>query len=491
MPRLLLTCLIVLSALPAPAEPPAATLQPLVRAVDLNLGDSCQVELCDGGKAAVKLLELKETCDELRSAVREARVRVQVNGQEGWLTCSNYRLPQTLGGVRIDCPITKGFTANSSSDAWGLRSDARLRLWSAGSPTVRPDTFVYPARQRWFASSTQMANEPCYVNACDTPGLRRVYYHYGLDFGGCEGLTEVVAATDGLVVSCGASKLDGYDGTPVKPRYDVVYILDARGWYYRYSHFFAIDESIKPGLTIKAGTRLGLVGKEGGSGGWTHLHFDIFCRQPSGLWGCQEAYPFAWEAYLREHKPSLVAVARPHHLIYAGQTIILDGSRSWSAEGKIASYEWTFCDGTKAAGPQVARKYDKSGYFSEVLKVTDQAGRTEYDFAIVHVHDRDKPKQFPPTIHVTYHPTLSLRAGQAITFKVRTFATTDGEEMWDFGDGSPPQKTRSDGNVKQLAKDGYAVLKHAYAKPGQYVVRVQRTNSHAQTATGHVCVCVE
>ncbi len=492
MPTRPLTCLTVLAlALPILAEPPTPTLQPLVRSIDLNLGESRELELCDGSKATVKLLELKETCDDLRQAVRDARVRVEVNGREGWLTCSTYRLPQELGGVRIDCPVTRGFTANSSSDAWGLRSDARLRLWPARSPLVRPDTFRYPVRQRWFASSTQMANEPCYVNACDDPKVRRIYYHYGLDFGGCEALTEVVAATDGLVVSVGPARLDGHEGTPVKPRYDVVYILDARGWYYRYSHFFAIDASNKPGMTIKAGARLGLLGKEGGSGGWTHLHFDIFCRQPSGLWGCQEAYAFAWEAYLREQKPGLIAVARPHHLIWTGETVTLDGSRSWSAEGGIVSYEWTFCDGTKASGATVRRTYDKSGYYSEVLKVTDSAGHSEYDFAIVHVHDRDKAKPFPPAIHATWHPTQGLHAGDEITFKVRTFATTDGEETWDFGDNSPPQQSKSDGNVKQLAKDGYAVLKHRYAKPGQYLVRVRRTDRHGQTATGHVCVQVE
>ena len=91
----------------------------------------------------------------------------------------------------------------------------------------------------------------------------------------------------------------GYDETPVKPRYDVVYLLDARGWYYRYSHLHTIDPAIKPGAKVKMGQRVGLLGKEGGSGGWSHLHFDITGRQPSGKWGIIEGYAFLWEAYLR------------------------------------------------------------------------------------------------------------------------------------------------------------------------------------------------
>ncbi len=67
--------------LPLQAQPPA-TLQPLLRAVDLNVGDSREIELADGAKAHVKLLDLKETRDDLRQAVRRAEVLVEVNRHE-------------------------------------------------------------------------------------------------------------------------------------------------------------------------------------------------------------------------------------------------------------------------------------------------------------------------------------------------------------------------------------------------------------------------
>ncbi len=470
-------------------ELPKSEIEPLVRVADLDLGESREVELCDGSKATVRVLKLEEVSDSVRDAVRKARVQVDVNGKSVWLTSANYELPKTVAGVRIDCPVTRGYRENSNKDAWGLKCDVRLRLWPADSPLIRPGTFVYPVKQRWFATDTQMANEPCYVNACEKPSVRKIYYHYGLDFGGCEGLVEVVAATDGLVVSSGKERLPGYEDTPVRPRYDVIYVLDGRGWFYRYSHLLEIDKHIRPGTKVTAGQRLGLLGKEGGSGGWTHLHFDVFCRMPSGKWGCQEAYGFAWEAYQRQHRPKLIAVARPHHVVWAGETVTLDATRSWASEG-IDRYQWTFTDGSKAKGPTIRRAYPDPGYFSEILKVTDASGQIDYDFAVVHVLDRKRPEPLPPTIHVAYAPTTGIEPGDHVTFKVRTFGTTEGEETWDFGDDSPTTTSKSDGNVQSLAKDGYAAVRHRYRKPGHYLVRVERRDRHDRRAISHVRISV-
>ena len=93
--------------------------------------------------------------------------------------------------------------------------------------------------------------------------------------------------------------------------------------------------------------------------------------------------------------------------------------------------------------------------------------------------DRAHPEHAPPSIHVTYCPTFGLKPGDEVTFKVRTFGTTDGEETWDFGDGSPAAKTRSDGNVEDAAKDGYAMSGTATPGPGQYIVTVRRTDPSA------------
>jgi len=474
------------------AEDQLQRIEPLVRVVDLSVGESAEVMLCDGSTASVKLLDLDETRDDVCFAVRRAEVTVEVNGKKAKLVSATYNLPKLVGDVQIDCSITKGYNENGTPSFWGLEKDARLRLWPKGSPLLRAGTFVYPVKQRWFATNTQMANDPVHVDGGDQPGERKIYYHSGLDIGGSEGLVEVVAATDALVVSVGETVLDGHkDDTPVSPRYDVVYLQDARGWYYRYSHLKQIDERIVPGRVISKGDRIGLLGKEGGSGGWSHLHFEIKSRQPSGKWGTQEGYAFLWEAYQQQYQPPLTAVARPHHAIWAGDSVTLDGSKSRSRAGKITSYLWRFGDGTTAEGARVERTYKKPGRYSEVLQVTDDAGAVSYDFAVVVVADREHPERKTPSIHPNYYPTMGIEPGDEITFKVRTFNTTHGKETWNFGDGSPEVQVQSDGNAVKLAPGGYAVATHAYKKPGDYIVHVQRTNEHGVTAEGHLHVHVQ
>lgn len=478
------------------AEPAAMALQPtLHRTVDLNIGESVDLKLSDGKPTTIKVVELKETRDSPRDAVRRAEVTVEVNGTRQQLVSATYHLPTTIAGVRIDCPITKGYYTNTNSDAWGLVKDVRLRIWPADSPLIEPEEFEYPVKQRWFATATQMANEPTYVDGVERPAVRKIYYHSGEDIGGAEGMVDVVAATDGLVVSSGLDVLEEHRRTkenesPVAQRYDVVYLLDARGWYYRYSHLQTIDPTILPGRVIRKGDRIGILGKEGASGGWSHLHFEIKSRQPSGKWGTQAAYGLLWEAYLRQYKPALIAVARPHHLLWAGETTVLDGSRSWSGSGAIARFEWILTDGSKAAGARIERIYTKPGQYSEILQVTDSAGYIDYDFAIVQVLDRAHPDRVPQGIHATYAPTMDLKPGDPITFQVRSFGPIAGNETWNFGDGTPPVEVRSDGNIKALAKDGYARTVHRYAKPGQYLVSVQSTNDREETATARLVVRV-
>jgi hypothetical protein len=299
----------------------------------------------------------------------------------------------------------------------------------------------------------------------------------------------VIAATDGTVVSAGKAVLPGYKDPPVAARHDVVYVRDSRDWYYRYSHLKTIE--VKPGDKVKMGRKIGLLGKEGASGGWSHLHFDVKSRQPSGKWGTEDGYAFLWEAYQRQYKPQLIAVARPHHLIWAGEKVTLDGSRSWSAAGKIDRYVWTFTDGTQATGPRVEHTYEKPGEYSEILKIVDAKGNVDYDFAVALVIEKATEGKFSSTIHASYAPTFDIHPGDPITFKVRTFFTDPAGETWDFGDGSPPVKVRSDGNAKPHAPDGYAETVHRYAKPGHYLVRVEQIGKNGIKNTARLHVTVE
>jgi murein DD-endopeptidase MepM/ murein hydrolase activator NlpD len=479
----LLLAVLALAAAPQPA------VRPLFASVDLGVGERAVVALPDGSRATVRVIDLVEPRDRFRSAVRDARVIVDVNGERGELVSGAYRLPQTVGGVQIDAPATGGLNTNATGDNWGLEKAVRLRLWPAGSRWIEPDRFRYPARQRWFASGTQMSNEPTFVDGGELPNTKTVYYHSGLDIGGAEGLVDVVAATDGLVVSSGTARLPGHEDTPVAPRYDVVYLLDDRGWYYRYSHLKTIDGAVRPGARVAMGQLIGMLGKEGGSGGWSHLHFEIKSRQPSGRWGTEDGYAFLWQAYLDEFRPDVIAVARPHRLAAVGEPVELDGARSWARRGAL-QHRWQLSDGTTAAGPRIVRQYSRPGTYSEVLEVTTDDGERAYDFAVVQVLDPADATAIPPTIQAAFAPTMNVAAGSPVTFKVRTFRTRDGEETWNFGDGTPPVKVRSDGNANIHDPNGFAVVEHRYDRPGDYVASVTRTNARGLAATAHLWVRV-
>lgn len=462
-------------------------IDPLVRVVDLNVGEEQEITLSDGSTATVKLLALEEHRDPIRLAVRSSDLKLLVNGEEVHLRGGSYLLPLPVGEVKIDCPVTKGLNSNGTPAFWGLKKDARFRLWPAESPLIRPGTMIYPVKQDWLATRTWFDNEP--VDGGNTV-IKKIYYHSGLDIGASEGLVEVIAATDGLVVQRGEEILEGHaDGKPTAARADVVYLLDGRGWYYRYSHLKEIDPAIQTGNVIKMGTRIGVAGKEGASGGWSHLHFEIKSEQPSGEWGTQAGYAIMREICIRDEGLEIIANARPAHFIVAGQETELDGTRSWSAAGDL-NYEWQFDDGSVERSARFAKVYPQPGFFTETLKVTDAAGNVDYDFASVVVLDPNDMEHYPPSLNANFHPSQNLKIGDEITFKVRGFRMEGGEEHWDFGDGSPAQTTASPGNSEPHDPDGYAEIKHTYDKPGDYIVTVKRTSKDGYPATTRLHVAI-
>src|SRR5579871_3988106 len=86
---------------------PTVAQQPLFRVVDLDVGATERVQMSDGTSATVKLVSTSETRDRVRSAIRDARVDVVINGARATLSCGNYRLPVAVGGVQVDCEVTK------------------------------------------------------------------------------------------------------------------------------------------------------------------------------------------------------------------------------------------------------------------------------------------------------------------------------------------------------------------------------------------------
>jgi hypothetical protein len=166
----------------------------------------------------------------------------------------------------------------------------------------------------------------------------------------------------------------------------------------------------------------------------------------------------------------------------------------WGAAGRQGmKYEWSFDDGTKATGAKVKHVYAKPGRFRPTLKVTDVEGRVDYDFGKVTVADPDVPPGRRCYLHASYWPTKDIRAGDEVAFLVRSFRFQPprGDEVWNFGDGSPAVRTQSDGAVNHRNKDGYAVTKHRFEKPGYYIVAVERKGDDGQWAVDKLDVRVE
>jgi len=107
------------------------------------------------------------------------------------------------------------------------------------------------------------------------------------------------------------------------------------------------------------------------------------------------------------------------------------------------------------------------------------------------VLDRELKDKSRLSIHAAFSPTQGIKAGDPVTFKVRTFGATDGREKWNFGDGSPVVYSRSDGNVKKLDPNGYAIRTHRFQRPGHYLVHVARTNGLGIRAEARLHVVVE
>ncbi len=108
----------------------------------------------------------------------------------------------------------------------------------------------------------------------------------------------------------------------------------------------------------------------------------------------------------------------------------------------------------------------------------------------VQVIDRAHPENPPPTIHASYAPTFGIRPGDPVIFKVRTFRDTVGGETWDFGDGTPGVKVKSDANADHLAPTGYAETSHRYDKPGHYLVSVEHVRADGVRAFARLQVRV-
>ncbi|MBN2468059.1 MAG: PKD domain-containing protein, partial [Deltaproteobacteria bacterium] len=86
-----------------------------------------------------------------------------------------------------------------------------------------------------------------------------------------------------------------------------------------------------------------------------------------------------------------VAIAGKDLVVAPGETVCLDGSRSFDPDGAIASYQWEFSDDEGAADSAgVSRSFPRSGVFSATLTVVDDSrveNSAARDTVVIRVND--------------------------------------------------------------------------------------------------------
>jgi PKD repeat protein len=172
----------------------------------------------------------------------------------------------------------------------------------------------------------------------------------------------------------------------------------------------------------------------------------------SGLAGArqQTAVPFRVNRAPR-------ALAGPDRLACPDQDVAFDGSASADWDGRIAEYRWDFGDGSTAQGVRATHRFASPGSYDVRLTVTDDSGSscaTATSLARVTVIAA-------PVAQAGGDLTGYIGgAHDELLFDASGSKAKDGRPLayeWDLGDGTVLAGER---------------VRHAYAKPGQYPVRL-------------------
>jgi PKD repeat protein len=156
----------------------------------------------------------------------------------------------------------------------------------------------------------------------------------------------------------------------------------------------------------------------------------------------------------------------------SGLTCSFDASGSSDPDGTIASYAWTFGDGTTGAGATVSRTYAAGGAFTVTLIVTDNAGATGQTAHAVTVNA-------PPVASFT-----SACSGLTCSFDASGSSDPDGTiagYAWTFGDGT----TGSGATVTHLCGRRHLLCNSPSPTTGRD--RHASPECHRRTAPEHAC----
>ena len=177
------------------------------------------------------------------------------------------------------------------------------------------------------------------------------------------------------------------------------------------------------------------------------------------------------------HVPTVLATATPLTGL-APLSVTFSGSGSTDSDGSIASYVWSFPDGTTQSGASVTKQFINPGAYNVMLTVTDNEGAMSEVVVMVTV---TRPLS-SPTASFTYSPT-SGDIPLAVSFDGTTSTDPDGSiasYKWIFSEGmtltgSTVQRTFTEVGTYQVSlrvtdNDG---LTH---QTGQFAIAATQSN---------------
>lgn len=415
------------------------------RFVYLDPGEAFTFRLRSGEEKTLKLESVEEVRDRVVGLVRRADVVVTVDGQRLELVCAPYAMPTEIDGLRVQADTTS---------AWlEMPGRVQLSVWDAADPIVDTSLLSFPLPgYRLFSHGIQAYNEPVHLGHRDgDPAGQKFHHDYGMDLAGYEGRQKVVSCIAGTVL-----RVDSGEGT--------LCIEDDRGVVFMYGHLDAILSEMRPGVRLERGQWVGMLGKRGASGNFSHLHVGVYLSGRALLEdrSCRNLnlYPWLVMAYLEESGEKLCAVARPHRTARTGDVVTFDGSRSLAVGGNITSYRWVFHDGAESRGPRAERVYERPGCYSAALWVEDAEGRKDVDFTTVRVYSRPEAEDVVPTIFATFTPCGEVHVGSPVHFRLWPQGRGVDSLRIDFGDG-----TALEDYVP------YSAVTHIFRTPGIHVVK--------------------
>jgi len=418
----------------------------------LDIGETYTFKTNDGRATEIRLVSVTETRDSVIGLVRRAVVDVEVDGRSIRLVCDPYAMPSEIQGLKICADTTSVWSQTPKR--------VQLSIWDAAAPLVHTDRFGFPLRDYVFLShGTQGYNEAVHLGRRDgDPQGQRFCHDYGFDIAGFEGREVIVSCTDGEIV-----QLHPATGRPWS-----VVVQDEDGLMWDYGHLDSISPNVKKGNLIRKGDAIGILGKTGPSGNFSHLHVGTYVSQADLRERRSNRrlnlYPWLVTAYQKQYGPTPLAVARPHQTVVTGERVRFDGSRSIASDAPITSYRWRLPGGSVVDRSAAEVTFDKAGVYVATLQVKDASGREDVDFCRVKVFTKDALEKSMPTIFMTHSPTLKVTVGQPVCFRFWLQARDLSPIQVDFGDGTVIEGYAS-----------YSELEHRFQTAGIHVVTASAT----------------